>query len=123
MLLALAVATTACGSHDRSSPLVQKANAFCQREDAKIAKAEGIAPGVWFTANTVSHIQAEAEGLARLGLLGKLAPSFIDWGRARALLIRSYDLRKPDMWLLRAKAAAASEGIHCSFGARPLSGL
>jgi hypothetical protein len=131
LLAATAVAAAACSGSDSRKPSggssaqlpeVRKANALCRREDPKIAAAEAIAPGVWFTANTGSHIQAEVDGLIKLGLLGKLAPSILDWERARSLLIRG-EVRKADVLLLKARAAAASVGIHCSFGARPLAGL
>lgn len=132
LLATVALAATACsgssprqrpsGSGARQSPLVRKANAACRRDDAKIAEAEAIAPGVWFTANTVAHIDAEATRLVKLGLAERLGPALLDWERARFLLLKG-DVRTADVLLLRAKAATAAAGIHCSFGARPLAGL
>src|SRR5207247_8236158 len=97
LLATVAFAATACSgssapqppseSTTRQSPVVRKANALCRREDAKIAAAEEIATGVWFTANTVHHINAEANGLVKLGLGGTLARSLLDWEQARSLLL------------------------------------
>lgn len=123
-LAAVALAATGCNG---SSPpgAARQTNSLCRRYDAKIAKAEAIAPGVWFTANTLTQIQAEVDALARSGPTGKLSTSFRDWEHAKSLILQggTEDARRGDLWLLRAKAAASSADIHCSFGARPLADL
>jgi len=121
---------TSCGhgGAKRSAPpvWVQRANALCKIDDRRIANAEQIAGSVTFTAATVNGMIAELNGLARLGLARRLHRSFAASQRAMHLLVASSDsrsVRVADGLLLSAKKDGAAVGVHCSFGAVPVSEL
>jgi hypothetical protein len=112
--------------HSAPPAWVQRANSLCKVDDRKIAHAEKIAGSVVFTAATVSGMMAELDGLARLGLVGRIPRSFAASQQAMHLLLTSGDyqtVRTADRLLLGAKRDAAKVGVRCSFGAVPLSEL
>jgi hypothetical protein len=73
-----------------------------------------------FTASTVSKMEAELTGLAKLGLAGTLHKVFADWAAMRS---GNAGVRTIDAILLRARNDAAAAGVNCSCGARSLLGL
>lgn len=123
-MLGLVVLAAGCGGTSEDAPpaWVDKANAFCRVKDPQIRKAEDIAgPTVIFSAFTVRRIEEELNGLARRHLFLQLDDSFRDAEKAINLLLRSSQIRRADSILLHAQRAAAAKGVHCSFGAVPLS--
>jgi hypothetical protein len=83
--------------------------------------AELEAGGIYFTANMVQHWFAELHALGRVGLPQHIPGLQTDARRAYRLMRYTGNPRPMDSALLRMKRDAATRGVHCSFGALPLS--
>lgn len=122
---ALGTAVAGCGSSGvkrvSAPPWVQRANAICKRDDPKIKAAELESGGIDFTPNMVQHWFAELHALGRVGLQAQIPRLVTDAQRAYRLMRYTGNPRPMDSALLRMKRDAATRGVHCSFGALPLS--
>jgi hypothetical protein len=124
---ALALGASACGGgHGAAAPPLprwaKQANALCKVDDRVFKDAS------FDSAAEIEGLQREAVGLSRLGFFKHVPEAQVDVVTAGGLLanVSADDFaaqRHADKLLIRARQAAAGQGVHCSFGAFPLQSL